>query len=119
MAKAVRGTDMFISWSGKRAECLANRLREWLPTIIPHVRPFFSPRMHPGVDWRKQVEEGLVAARYAIVCVTSDSLSSSWLHFEAGALWGSKNRPPLYTVLLDMIPSEGGWTARSDSGDVL
>jgi hypothetical protein len=96
----------FISWSGAQGECLGNRIREWLPIILPGFVPYFSAQSGPTRDWLATIERELTAADLALICVTRDSLASPWLHFETGALWLSKCRPSITLVLLDVSVAE-------------
>jgi hypothetical protein len=53
-----------------------------------------------GARWRSEIEEKLNVAQAGIIVLTPDSLSSSWLLFEAGAL--SKKNERVYTYLVDL-----------------
>ena len=99
MTHTPRNTKLFISWSGSRAECLGNRLREWVPLIIPGLDPFFSSQKGPTRGWLSVIERELKLAKYAFVCITPDSLQSPWLNFETGALWLSAKKPSIYLIL--------------------
>ncbi len=79
--------DVFLSWSGRKGEILARRIHEWLPAIVPDVRSFFSPNIEPGAMWSTEIAAAVRKSRFAILCITHESLSSPWLQFEAGALW--------------------------------
>jgi hypothetical protein len=42
---------IFVSWSGDRSYQFAEKLYEWLPTIVPNVKVFFSPELGGGYLW--------------------------------------------------------------------
>jgi TIR domain len=79
--------DVFLSWSGARSQCLAGYLHTFLPTIVPGVRPFYSPAIDPGDIWSNATAAAIRKSRAGILCIARDNLSSPWLQFEAAALW--------------------------------
>ena len=96
--------ELFISWSGNRSKALARRLTEWLPSIVPSVKPFFSNEIPGGLPWSQALFARIESAKFGIVCVTSDNLHSSWLNFEAGSLWKNFEVAPLGKRAGDGIP---------------
>jgi len=99
--------DGFLSWSGARSECLARYVNDSLPTIVPGVRLFYSPEINPGTIWANEVAVAIRKARFAILCITRDNLSSPWLQFEAGALWkGFAVASAVCPLLLDVSVEE-------------
>jgi hypothetical protein len=99
--------ELFISWSGNRSKALARRLTEWLPSIIPSVRPFFSEEIAGGTLWSKALLANLESAQFGIICVTTENLHSSWLNFEAGSLWKRfSDGLPVCPLLLGLQPSD-------------
>jgi hypothetical protein len=78
---------VFICWSGNRSGRIAAFLREWLPSVLQNVEAFRSAEdIGKGLRWTDQISSNLQEANFGIVCLTPENLSSSWLHFEAGAL---------------------------------
>lgn len=55
-----------------------------------------------GERWANSVATELQNCNVGIVCVTSENLTSEWLHFEAGALSKSINDGAVITALLDL-----------------
>jgi len=96
----------FLSWSGERSECLARRIDEWLPIIVPEVELFFSPTMAPGAMWSEAVASAVRRSNFGVICVTSDNLGSPWLHFEAGALWRGATENSMVCPLLLGVTTE-------------
>ncbi|HWN98904.1 MAG TPA: toll/interleukin-1 receptor domain-containing protein [Blastocatellia bacterium] len=99
---------VFVSWSGTRSLRVAERLVEWLPTIVPAARVFYSPDIDGSEEWLPTLLKELRAAQYGIVCVSKQSHRSKWLHFEIGALWRQRARKeiPIFPLLLDITPRE-------------
>ncbi|MBW8017081.1 MAG: toll/interleukin-1 receptor domain-containing protein [Planctomycetes bacterium] len=78
---------IFISWSGETSKQIAAALRDWLPTIIQAVDPFFSSDdIEKGKYWQGQITSKLDDTNFGILCMTSDNITSTWIHYEAGAL---------------------------------
>lgn len=78
---------VFISWSGTASKAVAEALREWLPDFFQSVDPFMSGEdIVAGDLWFDRIGRALRDSQFCIICVTPENLSSSWLHFEAGAI---------------------------------
>jgi TIR domain len=78
---------LFICWSGERSMEIAAFLRDWLPTVHQNVKPFMSAEdIGKGTRWTSNLARELEATDFGIICLTSDNLTSPWLHFEVGAL---------------------------------
>lgn len=96
----------FLSWSGERSECLARRINEWLPIIVPNVQLFFSSVLSPGAMWSEAIAAAVRRSKFAILCVTSENLGSHWLQFEAGALWRGATENSMVCPLLLGVTTE-------------
>jgi hypothetical protein len=77
---------IFLSWSGKQSQEIANAFNMWLPRVIQAVKPWFSPNIEKGAKWSAELDKALEGTRFGIVCLTPDNLPNPWLHYEAGAL---------------------------------
>ncbi len=78
---------VFISWSGKRSQALAQALHEWIPLVLQYVDPWVSETdISAGDRWALAVASELEASNFGIICITPENLSSEWVLFEAGAL---------------------------------
>lgn len=101
---------VFVSWSGDKSLLLAEKLVEWLPTIVPAAHVFYSPDIGGGDVWFQRLYTELRSAQFGIVCVSKESSRSQWLHFELGALWrhraGRNRNVPVFPLLLDIAPRE-------------
>ena len=58
--------EVFISWSGDRSYAVAAALREWLPLLLPYVKPYVSADdirkgNRWGVDIASKLDEAIAA----------------------------------------------------------
>lgn len=77
---------VFISWSGRRSQGVAEALGKFLKKVIQSVEPFISTAMDAGVKWNEVVAKNLDEHGIGILCVTPGNVERPWLNFEAGAL---------------------------------
>lgn len=78
---------IFLSWSGAESHALAKVLHEWLPDVLPFVKPWMSSEdIAKGRRWAADVGESLEGSSYCIVCVTPGVERQPWVNFEAGAI---------------------------------
>lgn len=81
---------VFISWSGDISKELAEIFREWLPTVIQAVKPYFTPGdIDKGARWNIEISKELEESKAGLIMLTPENLEAPWIMFEAGAL--SKN----------------------------
>jgi hypothetical protein len=74
--------------------------------VLPGTRPWMSTSLRRGDNWTVELLNTLREARACIICVTADSLQSSWETFEAGMLYGCEQDPVLIRCLcLDVPPA--------------
>lgn len=82
--------NVFLSWSGEQSRLVAEELRQWLPSVLQFVKPYFSPGdIEKGTRWHNEISQKLSTCDIGIICLTRDNLNKPWILFEAGAL--SKN----------------------------
>jgi hypothetical protein len=78
---------LFISWSGDLSHRIAECLFEWLPMVLQGLEPYMSSEsIEKGARWSSHIGKELEEARFGLVILTKENLSSRWLHFEAGAV---------------------------------
>jgi len=78
---------VFVSWSGKDSRKFGEALRDWLPTVLQFVKPYFTPSdIEKGSRWKAEIAGELESSKIGIICVTRENLHSDWVLFEAGAL---------------------------------
>jgi hypothetical protein len=96
---------IFISWSGRRSQAVAEALREWLPQLFQAVQPWISSAdIRAGSRWAIEVAKALETTEFGILCVTKENLVAPWLLFEAGALSKSLSVARVVPFLLDLEP---------------
>lgn len=78
---------VFISWSGKTSGELAKIFRDWLPSVIQAVKPYYSTDdISKGMRGNTVIAKELEQAGVGLLCLTPDNLDAPWIMFEAGAL---------------------------------
>src|SRR4030042_2652314 len=78
---------VFISWSGKTSGELAKILREWLPSVIQAVKPYYSTDdIGKGTRRNTVNSQELEESEVGLLCITKDNLEAPWIMFEAGSL---------------------------------
>lgn len=78
---------VFISWSGKTSGELAKIFRDWLPSVIQAVKPYYSTDdIAKGMRGNTVIAQELEQAGVGLLCLTPDNLDAPWIMFEAGAL---------------------------------
>jgi len=78
---------VFISWSGKTSGELAKIFRDWLPSVIQAVKPYYSTDdIAKGMRGNTVIAKELEQAGVGLLCLTPDNLDAPWIMFEAGAL---------------------------------
>jgi hypothetical protein len=100
-----RAIKVFISWSGKQSQRVAEALRSWLPDVINAVEPFVSEiDIEKGSVGADVIAEQLHKSTFGIVCLTRDNQTRPWINYEAGALSKSvgDDRSKVATLLIDL-----------------
>ncbi|MDM0053903.1 TIR domain-containing protein [Variovorax sp. J22R115] len=98
---------VFLSWSGTRSQFVAHALRDWLPGVLQVVEPWLSSDdIEKGTKWMSGLERALAETHLGIVCLTTDNLDATWLHFEAGAISKLTSTARLFLYNLDVAPAE-------------
>jgi TIR domain len=99
--------EIFISWSGDRARQLAKCIRDWLKCVIQPVHPWMSEAdLGPGSRWGLELAKQLDCTNFGIVCLTRESLNSSWLLFESGELAKALTESRVCPLLFDLEPRD-------------
>lgn len=100
-------TKVFISWSGPLSQKLGEALRNWLPSALQFVKPYFSPEdIEKGAKWGAEMAKELETSDIGVICLTRDNTEKPWILFEAGALSKSLERSRVCTLLFDVDPSD-------------
>lgn len=97
---------VFISWSGDRSRAAAQALRDWLPSVLQNVKPYFTPDdIDKGSRWSSEIRSELEETDFGVICLTRENLSAPWVLFEAGAL-SKLGKSKVAPLLLDLEPAE-------------
>jgi len=97
---------VFISWSGGRSQKAAQGLRDWLPSVLQNVKPYFTPDdIDKGSRWSGEIRSELEGTDFGIICLTRENLSAPWILFEAGAL-SKLGKSKVAPLLLDLEPTD-------------
>jgi hypothetical protein len=99
---------IFISWSGARSRAIADILRQWLPSVIQAVRPYFSPDdVAKGTRWSSEIARELDSSNIGLLVLTPENQDAPWLLFEAGALAKNLDRSKVCPLLFgEMEPTD-------------
>ena len=98
---------IFISWSGDLSQRIAECVFDWLPMVLQGAEPYMSSEsIEKGARWSTHIGKELEEARFGLVILTKDNLSSRWLHFEAGAVAKSVDQSRLAPLLFGLRPAD-------------
>ena len=79
--------NVFISWSGKRSQIVAEALYGWLPLALQAAKPWMSSSdIEKGSRGLDEVGTALEGMKVGIICLTPENLTAQWIVYEAGAL---------------------------------
>jgi len=116
---------------GDQAKKIAQGFHQFLPDVVDDVDPFISENIDKGTHWSNVLTGSLNESPCAIVCLTPDSIKSTWVAFETGAvsraaggLDGAKSRIWTYltgleTTDLQLTPFDGYQATRLTKKDTL
>lgn len=98
---------VFISWSGNTSKLVGEAIRDWLPSVLQTVQPYFTPSdLEKGTRWSTDIAVELDNSKVGIFCVTRDNLDSKWLMFEAGAISKKVDQSLVCPVLIGIDNSD-------------
>lgn len=98
---------VFISWSGETSKNVAAVIRDWLPTVLQTVKPYFTPSdIEKGARWSAEIASELDSSVAGIFCVTRENINSQWLMFEAGAISKKVDQALVCPILLGLENSD-------------
>jgi hypothetical protein len=91
---------IFVSWSGKSSQKVAELLREWIPNVLQQADLFVSSQdIAKGTRGLDAIGHNLEETDFGIVVLTEDNVSAPWINFEAGALSKSLSRSHVIPLL--------------------
>lgn len=98
---------IFLSWSGPRSKHVASIFREWLPSVLQAIVPYFTPTdIEKGTRWSTEISGELDSCSVGLVFLTKENRHADWIMFESGALSKKLEKTRLCPVLLDFEPSD-------------
>jgi hypothetical protein len=98
---------VFISWSGDLSQKLGEAIRDWLPSALQFVKPYFTPKdIEKGAKWASEISQALSASSVCIIVLTRDNLASSWIMFEAGAISSTIDKSRVCPIVFDLEPTD-------------
>ena len=97
----------FISWSGELSRAFGEEIRNWLPSALQSVRPYFTPNdIEKGARWGNNIAAELKESKVGVFCLTRENLESPWIMFEAGAISKIVGDACVCPILFDLEPSD-------------
>lgn len=101
----VKKMKVFLSWSGKRSNLVAQELKKWIPCLIDVDVFFSSEDIEKGENWTASIAKELSSCSYGIICLTQENKDKAWINFEAGAISKALDSH-LSAILIDIVPSD-------------
>lgn len=96
-------SKVFISWGGDLSKLLAEEVKNWLPSVLQFVKPYFTPDdIEKGTRWESNIAQELASSQIGIICLTKDNINRPWILFEAGALSKNFGKANVCTVLFNV-----------------
>jgi hypothetical protein len=96
-------SKVFISWGGNLSKQLAEEVKNWLPSVLQFVKPYFTPDdIEKGTRWESSIAQELASSQIGIICLTKDNINRPWILFEAGALSKNFGKANVCTVLFNV-----------------
>lgn len=98
---------IFISWSGDLSKALGEALRNWLPSALQAVKPYFTPNdIEKGARWGSNIALELQESKVGIFCLTRENLENPWIMFEAGAISKVVGDAYVCPILFELEPND-------------
>ena len=98
---------VFLSWSGKRSQLVAEALKTWLGDTIQHVDPWISSvDIAKGARWSVDLFSELEGTNIGIICLTPENITAPWILFESGALGKTLDKSRVCTYLYELRPAD-------------
>lgn len=100
-------THLFLSWSGEQSRRIAETLRTWIPTVLQHTVPYFTPDdIQKGAKWNTEITESLSRCNVGVICLTPENVEAPWILFEAGAISKQFEDARVSSILFGLDPSD-------------
>lgn len=93
--------QIFLSWSGKLSQDIAELLHQEIPEILKKTNVFFSKKdIRKGANGVEELLQNLKKSEVAISILTKANKTRPWIMFEAGAIRGHGGT--CYNLLVDI-----------------
>ena len=98
---------IFLSWSQNLSKKLAEEFKNWLPSVIQAVKPYFSPEdIAKGTRWNSEISKELELSKIGILFITRENYNAPWIMFEAGSLAKSIDNSRVCPILFGLSPTD-------------
>lgn len=96
--------EVFISWSGEKANKYAKFLEDMLNRIFSkRAETFYSGNIESGAVWLDRINQALENSKIGIIILTKESMRKPWVNFEAGAIFkANKENTSIIPVCVDI-----------------
>lgn len=85
--------EVFISWSGEKANKYAEFLEHILNQIFgKRAETFYSGNIESGTVWLERINQALEESKIGIIILTKESVKKPWVNFEAGAIFKAERK---------------------------
>ena len=93
--------EIFISWSGEKANKYACFLNEVLNRVFDkRSEIFYSENIESGTLWLERINQALEESKVGIIILTRESVYKPWVNYEAGAM--HKEKASIIPVCVDI-----------------
>ncbi len=95
--------NVFISWSGQLSKQIGEIFKDWMPTVIQSIKPYFTPSdIEKGAKWENEISKKLSECNVGIIILTKENLKSQWIMFEAGALSNKLDKSKVCPIMIEL-----------------
>jgi hypothetical protein len=95
--------NIFISWSGQLSKLIGEVFKDWMPTVIQSIKPYFTPSdIEKGAKWENEISKKLSECNVGIIILTKENIKSQWIMFEAGALSNKLDKSKVCPILFGL-----------------
>ena len=99
--------EVFVSWSRPGSHQTALAFVDWLPLVLPGVKPWLSSEdITKGTPWFASISEQLQKSAACLICITPENVGSPWLFYEAGAIAHAMPGALICPYLIGVDPSQ-------------
>ena len=79
--------DVLLTWSGTTSHELAAFFHDWLPQVLPGIRPWISSQdIAKGQRWFDELTNQMSKTNISITFITPGNVRSPWVFYEVGVI---------------------------------